>query len=104
MSTETIPPAQFDPTKTVAAPPVETAPATQLERLALELLALPSATRAMLAEKLLLSLEVEEYPPQEEVARHWLEVVKQRAAELESGAVQLIPGEDVLREIREEIG
>ena len=52
----------------------------------------------MLAEKLLLSLEVEEYPPQEEVARHWLEVVKQRAAELESGAVQLIPGEDVLRE------
>ena len=43
----------------------ETAAPTQLERLTMELLGLPTATRARLAHQLLISLRNEEYSPQE---------------------------------------
>jgi putative addiction module component (TIGR02574 family) len=82
---------------------IETATPTQLERLTLELLGLPTATRARLAEQLLKSLKVEEYPPKEEVQRRQLEVVKQRVADYESGKTQGIPAEEVFREIEDEI-
>ena len=81
----------------------ETAAPTQLERLTMELLGLPTATRARLAEQLLKSLEREEYPPQDEVQRRQLEIVKQRLKEIDEGKVEVIPGEEVLHEIREEI-
>jgi hypothetical protein len=81
----------------------ETAAPTQLERLTMELLGLPTATRARLAEQLIKSLEPEEYPPQEEVQRRQMEVVKQRLMEIDECKVEVIPGEEVLREIREEI-
>ena len=81
----------------------ETAAPTQLERLTMELLGLPASTRALLVQQLIKSLENEEYPPQEEVKRRQLEVVKQRLKEIDEGKVEAIPGEDVLREIREEI-
>ncbi|MCC6125328.1 MAG: addiction module protein [Pirellulales bacterium] len=81
----------------------EIAAPTQLERLTMELLGLPTATRARLAEQLIKSLEPEEYPPQEAVKRRQMEVVGRRVADFESGKTQGIPAEDVFREIEEEI-
>jgi len=70
----------------------------------MELLGLPAATRARLVEQLLKGLENEEYPPQEEVDRRWLETVKRRAAEIDEGKAVLIPGEEVLQQLREKFG
>jgi hypothetical protein len=82
----------------------EVPPPTQMERLALELLGLPAASRARLAEQLIKSLENEEYQPQEEVDRRWLETVKRREAEIDEGKDVLIPGDEVLQRLREKAG
>lgn len=82
----------------------EIAAPTQLERLTMELLGLPTATRARLAEQLIKSLEPEEYPPQEEVERRWLEVARQRVKDFESGKEKGIPAEEVFRKLREKVG
>lgn len=47
---------------------------TQMERLTLELLGLPKSTRAMLADRLLASLEETETPP--DVMQKWLAVAE----------------------------
>jgi hypothetical protein len=71
---------------------------TQLERLAVELLGLPASSRALLAKKLIESLDETETPDAEAL---WLEVAKRRAKELEEGVVQGIPAEEVMRHVRE---
>jgi hypothetical protein len=73
---------------------------TQLERLAVELLGLPASSRALLAKKLIESLDETETPDAEAL---WLEVAKRRAKELEEGVVQGIPAEEVMRHAREEL-
>ncbi len=65
---------------------------TQLERLAVELLGLPASSRALLAKKLIESLDETETPDAEAL---WLELAKRRAEELEEGIVQDIPEEEV---------
>jgi putative addiction module component (TIGR02574 family) len=80
---------------------IETAAPTQLERLMMEIIGLPTATRARLAEQLIKSLEHEEYPPQEEVDRRWQETIKRRVAEIDEGKAVLVPGDEVLKRLRE---
>jgi hypothetical protein len=65
---------------------------TQLERLAVELLGLPASSRALLAKKLIESLDETETPDAEAL---WMEVAQRRAKELEEGVVQGIPAEEV---------
>jgi len=72
---------------------------TQLERLALELLGLPASSRALLAKKLIESLDESESPDPEAL---WIEVAQRRAAELAEGKVQGIPAEEVFRKLDEE--
>jgi putative addiction module component (TIGR02574 family) len=74
---------------------------TQMERLTLELLGLPKSTRAMLADRLLASLEETETPP--EILEKWIAVAKRRGAELAEGKVQGIPAEEVFRRARERL-
>ena len=63
-----------------------------------ELLNLPQAERARLAHRLIVSLD-EEVPYDEGVAAAWLEEIKRRDAEIESGDAQLIPAEEVMRRV-----
>jgi putative addiction module component (TIGR02574 family) len=73
---------------------------TQLERLAIELLGLPNSSRALLATKLLESLdETETSDPQ----AAWIAVAERRAKELEEGVVQGIPAEEVMSKLRRKL-
>jgi putative addiction module component (TIGR02574 family) len=74
---------------------------TQLERLAVELLGLPNSSRALLATKLIESLDETETPDPQAA---WIAVAERRAKELEDGTVQGIPAEEVFRKLREEEG
>jgi putative addiction module component (TIGR02574 family) len=74
---------------------------TQMERLALELLALPTKSRAELAHRLIRSLDDEHSPDAEE---EWLQVAKRRAAELAEGKVEGIPAEEVSRRLKDRVG
>jgi putative addiction module component (TIGR02574 family) len=69
------------------------------DRLERELLKLPAADRAHLAERLIASLDED---PEVEAA--WMTEVRRRDAELESGAVRAIPVEDALRAVRVKFG
>ena len=62
-----------------------------------EALALPAATRAYLAEKLLQSLDYEE---DFVVSAEWLDEARRRALEINDGIVQTIPAEQVFAELR----
>jgi putative addiction module component (TIGR02574 family) len=64
-----------------------------------ELLKLPAAERARLAERLIASLDEDA-----EVEAAWLEEIRQRDEALLSGAVQAIPVEDALTSIRARFG
>ena len=76
---------------------------TVTDRITMEALELPRESRANLAYQLLLSLEeVKEEPP--DVLDSWIKEINRRATELAEGKTEAIPAEDVLREIREEIG
>jgi putative addiction module component (TIGR02574 family) len=68
----------------------------QIER---ELLKLPVADRARLAERLIASLDEDS-----EVEAAWKVEVRRRDEELQSGAVQAIPVEDALTTIRTRFG
>jgi hypothetical protein len=68
-----------------------------IEQLTQEALALPSASRALLAEKLIESLEFDVDPAIQAV---WLDEAKKRRGEIFSGAVQPIEGEDALAQVR----
>lgn len=73
---------------------------TQLERLAVELLGLPASSRALLAKKLIESLDETETPDAEAL---WLEVAKRRADEIRQGKVKTVPAEEVMRHAREKL-
>jgi putative addiction module component (TIGR02574 family) len=61
-------------------------------------LALPPGLRAMLAEHLLKSLDAQQ---QAEIDRLWAEVAERRIQAVAQGTATPIPGEQVLRELRE---
>lgn len=62
-----------------------------------ELLALPASTRALLARDLAESLDS---VPDEQAEQAWLNLAEQRMTELASGAVQPVPGPEVLARVR----
>ncbi|MDZ7780364.1 MAG: addiction module protein [Gemmatimonadota bacterium] len=64
-----------------------------------ELLQLPTAERARLAERLIASLDEDA-----EIEAAWIAEVRRRDQEIQSGAVETIPLEDALTSIRERFG
>jgi putative addiction module component (TIGR02574 family) len=62
-----------------------------------EALALPADARVSLVEKLLTSLNL---PSATEIDRQWAKEAERRVAQIDSGKVQLIPGEQVFAKIR----
>jgi Putative addiction module component len=69
-----------------------------LEQLTEELLSLPSASRALLADKLVESLEFDTDPTIQEA---WVMQAKQRRDEVRNGSVQPIYGEEALEQVRQ---
>ncbi|BDA70759.1 hypothetical protein CAL7716_049250 [Calothrix sp. PCC 7716] len=68
-----------------------------IEQLTEELLALPSASRALLAEKLVESLEFDTEPT---IQAAWMTEAKKRRSEIRDGSVQPISGEEALTQVR----
>jgi hypothetical protein len=68
-----------------------------IEQLTEEILSLPSASRALLAERLVESLEFDIDPAIQAV---WLEQAKGRRNEILDGSVKPIPGEEALAQVR----
>jgi len=68
-----------------------------IEQLTEELLALPPASRALLAEKLVESLE---FDADSTVQVTWVTEAKQRRNEIRNGSVQPIPGDEALSQVR----
>lgn len=68
-----------------------------IEQLTQEVLSLPSAARALLAEKLVESPEFETDPAIQEA---WTSEAKKRRDAIRSGAVQTISGEEALAQVR----
>lgn len=62
-----------------------------------EVLSLPVEARLALVEKLLLSLNV---PTQREIDELWAKEAERRVSQVDSGEVELVPGEQVLSRIR----
>ena len=62
-----------------------------------EALSLPADARLGLVDRLLSSLNL---PTQPEIDRLWAEEAERRVAELDSGEVQSIPGEEVFERLR----
>jgi putative addiction module component (TIGR02574 family) len=67
----------------------------QLER---EVLALPPEERARLTDKLWASLEDSTCL---QISREWMDEIERRCKEIDQGRVEMIPGEQVLREAQE---
>ena len=70
------------------------------EKVLSEVMSLPPDARALLADKLLHSLDS---PGREELDRLWAEEAERRVQQIKSGEVKPIPGEEVFKEIRETI-
>ena len=68
-----------------------------IEQLTKEMLSLPSASRALLADKLIESLE---FDTDSKIQRNWIVEAKRRRDEIREGLVQLIPGEEALAQVR----
>lgn len=68
-----------------------------MEQLTEEILALPSASRALLAEKLVQSLEFDLDPA---IQAAWTTEAKNRRDEVRNDIVQPIPGEEALAQVR----
>lgn len=68
-----------------------------VEKIALELLGLPAESRALLAEKLIESLDEKQ---DKNIEALWIKEAKRRSKEIESGKVKCRPAKDVLREVR----
>ena len=64
-----------------------------------EAISLPVELRAQLIEKLLKSLN----PLQDEIDRLWAIEAERRVAEIETGQVQTIPGEEVFEKLRKRL-
>ena len=71
--------------------------AMKVEEITEEALALPSEARALLADRLVESLDPAENGPLHQV---WATEAKRRLQEFRSGAVQAIPGEDATAKLR----
>ncbi|MCL1464169.1 addiction module protein [Argonema galeatum] len=69
-----------------------------IEQLTEEILSLPSASRAFLAEKIVESLEFDTDP---EIQTVWVTEAKKRRDEIRDGDVQPIPGEEALAQVRQ---
>ncbi|BAZ11566.1 hypothetical protein NIES4071_33920 [Calothrix sp. NIES-4071] len=69
-----------------------------IEQLIEELLSLPSASRALLAEKLVESLE---FDTDANIQTAWVAEAKRRRDEVRSGSVQPISGEEALAQVRQ---
>jgi hypothetical protein len=68
-----------------------------IKELTHELLSLPSESRALLADKLVESLE---FDTDSEIQEVWVSEAKRRRDEVRDGSVQPIPGEDALAQVR----
>jgi Putative addiction module component len=68
-----------------------------IEQLTEELLALPSMSRAILADKLVESLEFDTDPT---IQAAWVTKAKKRRDQIRNGSVQAIPGEEALAQVR----
>ncbi|MGM3307257.1 addiction module protein [Anabaena sp. WFMT] len=68
-----------------------------IEQITEELLALPSVSRALLAEKLVESLESD---TDSTIQAIWITEAKKRRDQVRNGSVQTIPGEEALIQIR----
>lgn len=68
-----------------------------IEQLTEEILSLPSASRALLADKLVESLE---FDTDSAIQAIWLTEAKRRRDEIWDGSVQPIPGEEALDRVR----
>ncbi|MBD2195931.1 MULTISPECIES: addiction module protein [Calothrix] len=68
-----------------------------IEQLTEELLALPSASRALLADKLVESLEFDTDPT---IQAAWVTEAIKRREQIRNGSVQPIPGEEALNQVR----
>ena len=69
------------------------------EEVANAALALPPDARALLAEDLIASLEAS----QEEIDEAWRVEIERRIKEIKDGKVKLIPGEQVMSELRAQL-
>jgi hypothetical protein len=74
---------------------------TDLGEIALELLGLPAKSRAVLAHKLIESLDEGD---SSDTTNQWIEVAKRRAKGLDDGTEPGIPAEEVFRQLEEELG
>jgi len=70
---------------------------TTAEQIYQDALALPAETRVELTERLVASL-ADDVPP--EIQHAHIEEVRRRIAEVESGEVELIPGDEALERVR----
>jgi hypothetical protein len=68
-----------------------------IDQLTEEILSLPSASRAILADKLVESLE---FDTDSTIQAIWLSEAKRRRDEVRDGSVQPIPGEEALAQVR----
>ncbi|MEC4803486.1 MAG: addiction module protein [Jaaginema sp. PMC 1079.18] len=68
-----------------------------LQQITEELLALPSADRALLAEKLVESLEFDIDPS---IQAAWISKAKQRRNQVRDGSVEPISGDEALAQVR----
>ncbi len=70
------------------------------EKMVDEALSLPSNMRAILIEKLIESLNL---PKREDIDKLWAEEAEKRIADVDSGRVKPISGEQVFKEIHERL-
>lgn len=68
-----------------------------VKKIALELLGLPAESRALLAEKLIESLDEKQ---DKDIEAVWIKEAKRRSREIKNGKVKCRPAKDVLREAR----
>ncbi len=68
-----------------------------IEQLTEEMLSLPSASRAALADKLVESLE---FDADSSIQADWMTESKRRRDEIRNGSVQPIPGEEAMAQVR----
>lgn len=71
--------------------------AITIEKLAKEALTLPSESRALLADRLVESLDADEVG---RLDRLWITEAKRRRDEVRAGRVRTIPGEEALARVR----
>ncbi|MBC8243770.1 MAG: addiction module protein [Verrucomicrobia bacterium] len=74
----------------------------QADKLAEQLLTLPSSDRAQVARRLIASLETKTEPT-EEVEAAWRQEIAKRTQELDEGLVETTPAGQVIAEIRQRL-